>query len=766
MPNLKATDPDHRAVALFERLSERPADPAFRARLLVRQDAAVIARLEALERAAARAAHALPTQLPGAVGQTSSPPPEQVGAFRLTELLGEGGMGQVWKGQRNDGLFDQVVAVKLLHGHLVHLAGDRFAEERRLLARLEHPGIARLIDGGVITAGAPYLVMEYVDGRPIDAAAEGLTERGKVELLLQAARAVQFAHEHLIVHADLKPSNLMVDGGGRVRLLDFGIARLVNETTRGVLSPMTQGFASPARMAGAEPIVADDVFALGVVLDGLIGETRDADLRSVIAKARAPDPADRYGSVADLIAELERWRGGFAVLAQPGGAAYRARKFVQRHRWGVMLSVAAVFALTTTSVVASLSYVRAERATKEARARFDDVRGAARYLLFELGDKLEQQPQSLALRTGVAAVSQAYLDRLANSAEGDAGVRAESAAGLLKLAERQAKPGRANLGQTKDAERNLARAYAIARQIPGPEGTSLAAQVRLDQTRLIVAVENDLATGERMLADARALIFTPAGSSPGLKAAWYGELSNLRQWQGRYAEAIAAARLGLAAPPPSDPLPAVLLTANLNDLLAEGLYYAGRPEDAIAPYQQRVTLLESASRRWPRDPQVARQLPRARWSLGSTLLDIKRPYLALPILQRGVAEARAVAAFDTADTDAARAAQITENAFAQALSATGRPAEAVGILAESVEARRKLWLEHPEEARRLRDYAVGLAMLGDAELSAGRVASACSHYDQVEAAFVGLGRLGRATALDADSTLKQARAQHDKHCAR
>ena len=166
--NPKSSDVDRRALALLERLTDRPSDPAYRARLLARQSSEVIARLEGWELSASRAARAMPTELPGAAGPSDLPPPEQVGPFRLTDPLGQGGMGQVWKAERNDGLFDQVVAVKLLHSHLVRLAGGRFAEERRLLAKLEHPGIARLIDGGVLETGAPYLVMEYVDGRPIE----------------------------------------------------------------------------------------------------------------------------------------------------------------------------------------------------------------------------------------------------------------------------------------------------------------------------------------------------------------------------------------------------------------------------------------------------------------------------------------------------------------------------------------------------------------------------------------------------------------------
>ena len=721
------------------------------------------ARVAALERGSAAASRAMPTVLPGAAG-SRRPPPEQVGPFRLTELLGEGGMGQVWKGVRNDGLFDQVVAVKLVHAHLALLAGSRFAEERRILARLEHPNIARLIDGGMLEGGEPFLVMEYVDGRPIDAVAAEMPEAARVGLFLHVADAVQFAHERLIVHADLKPANIVVDAGGRVRLLDFGIARLLGEEAAGELLPMTRDYASPNRLDGAAPVVADDVYALGLVLRDLVGHSRDADLASIAAKAGAQDAEVRYGSVAALIADLGRWRDGLPVEAQAGGMAYRARKFVRRHRWGVAMTAAAITALTATSVVATLSYIRAEQARAEARARFDQVRGTARYLLFDLGDRLERQPQSLALRADVARVSQTYLDALSKSPHAPVAVRIESAQGLLRLAERQGKPGRANLGQVDRARRNLATAYAMTLTIPGPEGRRLRAQTRLDQAHLVAMVDNDFAATERLLADARSLIFDPAEPLPDLQREWLIEMSGLRQWQGRYSESLGVARQGLAAPPPPGARDALLSEAGLNDLLAETTYYAGDMQGAVAPYRRRMALLEEAHRRWPGDPRVARLLPQSRWALGLTLLDLKRSPEAAPILAQGVAEAHALRDFDTADLDAERAAQLLDDAQAQNFAALGRPQEAIPILRRTVEARARRMAENPGVSMRIRDYGVAASALGDVEGQAGRTADACRHFDVAEKAFDDLRRAGRGAALDDDSARKTLQASRAKYC--
>ena len=764
-PKAAAPERERQALALFERLSERPDDARYRRRLLSRADTRLIARVEALERSATGAGRAMPTEFP-AQRRPLGPPPEQVGPFRLVEQIGEGGMGQVWRGERNDGLFDQTVAVKVLWSHLAPLAAGRFAEERRILARLEHPNIARLIDGGVLPDGTPYLVMEYVAGRPIDEAVAGRPVREVVSRFVQAAEAVQFAHAHLIVHADLKPSNILVDEDGRVRLLDFGIARLLGEEVAGV-SPMTPDFASPERLAGAAPVVADDVFALGLVLDGLAGLGADADLAAIVAKARAHEAVDRYGSVAALIADLGRWRDGFGVEARAGeGPLYRARKFVGRHRWGVGLVTGAIIALSAATVVSTVSYLRAEQARAEARARFDQARGAARYLLFDLGDRLERQPRALALRNEAAQVSQTYLDRLARSPGAPVEVQAESVRGLLRLAEVQGRPGRPNLGQPDRAKANLATAYALAAAIPGEAGRRLRARARLDQAHITVMIDNDFAATERHLAEARALIFDAAAPMRDLERDWHMEMAALRVWQGRYPEGLAAARAGLSAPAPADPRAAILSAAVLQDLVGESTYYAQGAKPAVPAYRAELALLEEAARRWPDDPTVIRQVPRARWALGTTLIDAGGLAEASRILGQGVVEARAVLAFDPADADAGRAVEMLESAHAQSLSALGRPAEAIPMMAAAVEARRKRMEARPDVVMHARDYAVALGGLGDVQAKAGRMADACRNYDAADAVFTDLQRTGRYAALDDSGSLKMVRAAQARWCGR
>jgi serine/threonine-protein kinase len=226
--------------------------------------------------ARAAGAHAsLPTEPPQpARRDPPRPPPERIGPYRLTGQLGEGGMGVVYRAERDDGLFEHVVAAKLIRGaRLDARAVERFAVERRALARVSHPGIARLLDGGVTPGGDPYILMDYVQGEPITDAVlrSDLDVRGVVDRVILVCEAVAAAHRRLVVHGDIKPSNVLVTPEGEVRLLDFGVARLLeSEAEADGPGPVTAAYASPQRRAGEPPGTTDDVYALGALLQELL----------------------------------------------------------------------------------------------------------------------------------------------------------------------------------------------------------------------------------------------------------------------------------------------------------------------------------------------------------------------------------------------------------------------------------------------------------------------------------------------------------------
>ena len=295
------------------------------------------------------------------------------GAYALIEPLGAGGMGSVWLARRNDGHFEGTVAVKILSAALLGVAGaSRFRREGTILARLKHPHIAQLIDAGVSEAGQPFLVLEYVEGEPIDRWCDNraLDVPSRIRLFLDVLAAVAHAHSNLVVHRDLKPSNVMVSKEGRVKLLDFGIAKLLEgdgaptQLTRELGCGFTPAFAAPEQITGESVTTATDVYALGALLYLLLAgrhplgkpgaspvdllraivetepdrlsdvahdsrELRGA-LDTIIAKALKKRPAERYASVDALAEDLRRHLAGEPILARPDSLAYRTRKLVRR----------------------------------------------------------------------------------------------------------------------------------------------------------------------------------------------------------------------------------------------------------------------------------------------------------------------------------------------------------------------------------------------------------------------------------------------------
>ncbi|MBP9826386.1 MAG: serine/threonine protein kinase [Thermoanaerobaculia bacterium] len=300
----------------------------------------------------------------------------RLGAYLLDAELGRGGMAVVYRGHRADGAFAQEVAIKVLGVGLLSLgAGDRFRREQQVLARLRHPHIATMLDGGVAADGTPYLVMERIDGRPIDrySAEERLAPRARVALLMQVCEAVAFAHRNLVVHRDLKPTNILVDGEGQVKLLDFGIAKLLEpeadepQLTVGPARFLTPGYAAPEQVDGGAVTTATDVFALGRVLDRLLATppaANDPDLANIARQAMRAEPERRYGDAAALAADLERWQTGRPVQATGDSRLYRLGKLLRRHRAAVAAG-ALVLAVATAGLVTTLW--QAARARQEER---------------------------------------------------------------------------------------------------------------------------------------------------------------------------------------------------------------------------------------------------------------------------------------------------------------------------------------------------------------------------------------------------------------
>ncbi len=385
-------------------------------------------------------------------------PPTRIGPWRLVRLLGQGGMGAVHLGEREDGAFEQRVAIKILAPALgSRLGRARFDRERRILARLEHPHVARLLDGGVTPEGLPYLAMEYVEGRPIDrhVEEEGLSVEARLDLFLQLLEAVRFAHANLVIHRDLKPSNILVDGRGTVKLLDFGIARLLDPEdaeeapstlTRAGIVGLTPAHASPEQLRGEVVTTASDVFSLGILLHILLagshpfqregrwgrnggeGQTPSSleremltgdpvppshqvddarlrrrlrgDLDTIVATALQPSLDRRYPSVDALREDVRRHLAGLPIRARPDRVLYRTSRFVKRHAWGVGVTgvaVAGVFGgllLHGQRLGAERDRAEEARVLAEAEARKAGEVTAFLVDLFEAADPYRNQGQT------------------------------------------------------------------------------------------------------------------------------------------------------------------------------------------------------------------------------------------------------------------------------------------------------------------------------------------------------------------------------------
>ena len=762
---LRPPEADLRALDLFERLLAYPGNKRFRERLLKHEDPNTLRRLAQIEAGhAARAA--MPTELPGQVTKSLVKPPQQIGPFLLVQRIGQGGMGEVWRGERNDGLFEQVVAIKLIHGHLSTSALEAFDYERRVLSKLDHPDIVRLIDGGITNEGLHYVIMDCVDGVPFDEAVQPLPLDQQLRMFRQAAATVQFAHSRLIAHADLKPSNILVDREGRVRLLDFGISALLS----GTYSPqpqsgaMTRAYASPERLAGAQPSIADDVFALGRMLSLVVGQTRDHDLASIIAKATSPAEASRYETVAALSEDVERWQAGLPVAAQPSTPSYIARKLFARHRAVVLAAILGIVALIATTAFATFSAQRAEHERQNAAARYIDAHNIANYLMFDLMDRMTNQPRSLALRTGMAATAQHYLDRLARLANADRATRLDTAKGYWRLAEFQSKSGHPNLGQAEAARVNLRAALGITDTLSGISVDVLRAHVLLDRESIAANADNDLALAETLLVKARPIVDRSARADPLLPQIYWHELAVLRSWQGRYPEELEAAQAGLRLHPYADPSQVYSVRDGLLDIVGDALYNLRRRTEALSAYGEEVALGEAAHRRWPSSQMVASRLMYARQSQGFVLNALDRLPEALRVLEHASDEARAAVAFEPSDRWTVAQQFSIETTRAQTLGFMGRMTEAMAIFRDWEERKRKAWEAGRKEIRLFRAYIQVRAMIGEAQGRAGLIADECRDDRVTLQLYRQMQSAGALTKWDEDTNFAELKKRIAKNC--
>jgi serine/threonine-protein kinase len=760
-----AADIDLRALDLFERLLGYPGNARFRARLLRRERPEVLARLSQLE-AAHLARGAMPTELPAWAPAAQPAVPARIGHFKLVARIGQGGMGEVWRAERDDGLFEQVVAIKFMRAHLAADARQAFEAERRILAKLDHPDIVRIIDGGVTGEGQAYLIMEYVEGLAFDEAVLQLCLDQRIRLFQQALETVQFAHGKLIAHADLKPSNVMVDIAGRVRLLDFGIAELLTADRGPSVSKgaLTAAFASPQRLAGAPPSIADDVFALGVLLRMIAGEAADADLRAMIAKATAEEEATRYLTVAGFGADLDRWQRRMPVSARPAKLAYVAGKFVARNKRPVVAACLAIMALIATTCVATLASIRAERARAEASARFEDARGTARYLLFTLLDRLEDKPNTLALRSEAAGVAQLYLDRLAHAPHAPPEMLRETAEGYIRLAESQRVPGHPNLDLGAKAQGNLEHAIGLLGAAPAGAAAALAIKARVEDAHLQSYVNNNPDAALALLAEADAIAAKQPSLPKVLAAQIHVWRADALEWKGQYDPALKEARSVLALLGEAEDTESLIARASAIELIAYADGALDRAADSLAGYRRQVDIYQAAYRQNPGSRLLRRQLARARWMLGAGEMS-QASAASLAELTTASAELRALAAFDSDDADTPRLADYADADRARLLARLGQLDAALALIRRNLAEEAAQWTRHQTELQWLRDHILDQGLLGEMLVKGGRLPEGCVALTQFRAEMASFGKRRNLANVGFGDAARDATAADVRFCS-
>ncbi len=496
---------------LFEAALRRP--PAERDSFLTAQavDAAIVAEVQSLLSVYEEA----PDFLEGAPepapdpGRATALAGRRIGPWVLVREIGQGGMGVVWEAQRADREYEQRVAIKLVQASLLSSSQvARFREERQILARLNHPGIARLLDGGTSADGSPYLVMEYVEGERLndwlDSRSRPLRER--LNLFLLVLNAVEYAHRHLVIHRDLKPANILVTPEGTPKLLDFGIATLLDtgsgpgQAVTGTSLRLTPAYASPEQIRGELASTASDIYSLGVLLYRMLSgrhpyatDTHNAlelmrniceheplppsavatggagklrgELDAIVLQALRKNPEERYASVRALAEDIAAWLDGRPVTAHKPSWWRRSLKRIRRNK-----TQAAAAALVALSIGAgtgmSLRYAREAQGERvRAERRFNQVRRLAHSVVFELHDAIQDLPGSTSARKILVGRALQYLEDLKATGPKNREVQLEIAEAYGRIGEVQGNLGRAHLGDTEDAVRSETEARRLAKEL-------------------------------------------------------------------------------------------------------------------------------------------------------------------------------------------------------------------------------------------------------------------------------------------------------------
>ncbi len=711
--------------------------------------------------------------------------PQTIGTWTVVRELGLGGMGTVYLANRS-GDFQQQVAIKVVRPGLdTDFILRRFRRERQILARLRHPNIARLLDGGTAEDGSPYMVMEYVEGEWLThyAVSHNLSVNDRLRLFVSVCEAVDFAHRNFVVHRDLKPGNILVDQTGTPRLLDFGISKLLQSEegdlteTVGMMTPI---YASPEQVVGDPITIATDVYSLGVLLyellvgtnphrverhtplaleraiciedtifpsaaapDRALARRLTGDLDNIVLRAMHKEPERRYPSAAAMAADLEAYLTYRPVSARPDSLSYRLSKFLRRNR--LQVAVATVFFGGLTAAAAVALYE-----ARVAASRFQQVRHLATTFLFDLEANARTLPGSVRLRELITKTGLEYLDQLAASAASDVSLKRELAEAYQRIGDVQGGSRNSNLGQPAAARASYHRADTLYTEVLRQNPTDRKAQLGLLRTLHYAGAlqldGNDPVTARKTFERALSLL-QPAGDLDFDLAAQTAhlDLALLLRRAGEQQEALRHTKEALlrgeriAAARPNDN--GVLLdVANSYSQLASGIRLGGDPKTALGYYEKARDLREKLLARNPGDPNTRHELMLVYGHVGDTLGNPGFENLgdtagALISYRKMEALAKTLYEADAADS---RATLDYGIALLRVGSTLPDPAERAEVLLRSVQLTAQVLSKTPKNYNALTHRAWAEELLGDAELASGKPAEAARRYQAAQASSRGI----------------------------
>ena len=676
-----------------------------------------------------------------------STPGTRIGAYKVLREIGHGGMGTVYLAERDDDQYRQQVAIKLINPGL---GGEtirrRFRNEMQILADLNHPNIARLFDGGETADGVPYLVMEYVEGSPINQYCDEqkVSTEQRLKLFSTVCAAVQYAHQHLVIHRDIKPGNILVTSEGLPKLVDFGIAKLLDRdksnATATAMSFMTPEYASPEQVRGVSVTTATDIYSLGVVLYELLSGrlpyrlksrvpheiakaicdedperpstaiTRTADisipklrkhlhgdLDNIVLMAMRKEPQRRYATAEQLAEDIQRHLNGRPVRARQDTFTYRAGKFVRRQK--VAVTAAALIAVTLlVGIIATAWQARVARAERaRAERRFNEVRQLANSFVFEVHDAVVNLPGSSRARSLSVQRGLSYLESLAQDAAGDLGLQRELAAAYEKLGAVQYTPTVAHLGDLPGALQSHRKAAALR--------------------EALVAADPSNPDYRRELLDSYWFIATLLGAQGDMPR----ELEMIRQQL--------PARQELAAAEKTDFVDRYNL-AGTYAYIGSLLMKMGDAKGALENQQQALRIRESLSASDPNTARSRRALTISFEFLGLATDLAGDTKAALELQRRGLEMREALVAADPLNTDLRLMLIESHRYVGDMLFKLGDVERASEHYHKQLKFIQEMAASDPMNAQFRRNEAVALINVGDIEARSGKAAKSLEHYTE------------------------------------